>query len=93
VFVLEIYQHFCAFCFESVSGVFGTLKLISLDSAIGVQEESHFQLFNPLPGRALINFMGNTITTVVIAKSENENDLVKYRSVVGKRAVSRARNL
>jgi aerobic C4-dicarboxylate transport protein len=33
-------------------------------------------------GRALINFMGNTIATVIIAKSENEIDLAKYKSVV-----------
>jgi aerobic C4-dicarboxylate transport protein len=33
-------------------------------------------------GRALINFMGNTIATVIIAKSENELDMVKYRQVV-----------
>lgn len=38
-------------------------------------------------GRALINFMGNTIATVVIAKSENEIDLVTYRRVVEKRTV------
>ncbi|TCJ12079.1 C4-dicarboxylate transporter DctA [Flaviaesturariibacter flavus] len=33
-------------------------------------------------GRALINFMGNTVATVVIARSENEVDLVRYRAVV-----------
>jgi aerobic C4-dicarboxylate transport protein len=33
-------------------------------------------------GRAVINFMGNTIATVVIAKSENEIDMEKYRRVV-----------
>jgi aerobic C4-dicarboxylate transport protein len=33
-------------------------------------------------GRALINFIGNTIATVVIARSENEVDLVTYRRVV-----------
>lgn len=38
-------------------------------------------------GRALINFMGNTIATVVIAKSENEIDLVKYKAVVEKKVL------
>jgi aerobic C4-dicarboxylate transport protein len=33
-------------------------------------------------GRAIINFIGNTIATVIIAKSENEIDLVKYKQVV-----------
>lgn len=36
-------------------------------------------------GRAIINFIGNTIATVVIAKSEKEIDMVKYRSVVEKK--------
>lgn len=35
-------------------------------------------------GRAVINFMGNSIATVIIAKSENEIDWMKYRSVVEK---------
>lgn len=33
-------------------------------------------------GRAIINFIGNTIATVVIAKSENEIDMEKYKRVV-----------
>jgi aerobic C4-dicarboxylate transport protein len=33
-------------------------------------------------GRAIINFIGNTIATVVIAKSENELDMATYRRVV-----------
>ncbi len=33
-------------------------------------------------GRAIINFIGNTIATVVIAKSENELDLITYQQVV-----------
>lgn len=33
-------------------------------------------------GRAIINFIGNTIATVIIAKSENEVDMVKYKQVV-----------
>lgn len=33
-------------------------------------------------GRAIINFIGNTIATVIIAKSENEIDLGKYKLVV-----------
>jgi aerobic C4-dicarboxylate transport protein len=33
-------------------------------------------------GRAIINFIGNTVATVVIAKSEKEIDLVTYRRVV-----------
>jgi len=37
-------------------------------------------------GRAIINFIGNTIATVIIAKSENDIDMVKYRAVVEKRA-------
>ncbi|MGZ3837842.1 MAG: C4-dicarboxylate transporter DctA [Flavisolibacter sp.] len=38
-------------------------------------------------GRALINFIGNTIATVIIAKSEKEIDLTIYRKVVEKKAV------
>lgn len=38
-------------------------------------------------GRALINFMGNTIATVIIAKSENEIDWVKYKSIVEKQVL------
>lgn len=33
-------------------------------------------------GRAIINFIGNTVATVVIAQSEKEIDMVKYRQVV-----------
>jgi aerobic C4-dicarboxylate transport protein len=33
-------------------------------------------------GRAIINFIGNTVATVVIAKSENEIDIIKYKQVV-----------
>jgi aerobic C4-dicarboxylate transport protein len=33
-------------------------------------------------GRALINFIGNSIATVVIARSENELDIDQYREVV-----------
>ncbi len=36
-------------------------------------------------GRAIINFIGNTIATVVIAKSENEIDMAVYRRVVEKK--------
>ena len=36
-------------------------------------------------GRAIINFIGNTIATVIIAKSENEIDMVKYKQVVEKK--------
>lgn len=35
-------------------------------------------------GRAIINFIGNTVATVVIAKSENEIDMHVYRQVVEK---------
>jgi aerobic C4-dicarboxylate transport protein len=35
-------------------------------------------------GRAVINFIGNTIATVIIAKSENEIDLNVYERVVNK---------
>ncbi len=35
-------------------------------------------------GRAIINFIGNTIATVIIAKSENAIDMNIYRSVVEK---------
>jgi aerobic C4-dicarboxylate transport protein len=34
-------------------------------------------------GRALINFMGNTVATVIIAKSENAVDEEVYKRVVG----------
>ena len=36
-------------------------------------------------GRAIINFIGNTIATVIIAKSENEVDMVTYKQVVEKK--------
>ncbi|RYY00973.1 MAG: C4-dicarboxylate transporter DctA [Gammaproteobacteria bacterium] len=36
-------------------------------------------------GRAIINFIGNTIATVIIAKSENEVDMAVYRRVVEKK--------
>jgi aerobic C4-dicarboxylate transport protein len=36
-------------------------------------------------GRAIINFIGNTVATVIIAKSEKEIDMVKYRQVVEKK--------
>ncbi|RZM12094.1 MAG: cation:dicarboxylase symporter family transporter, partial [Pedobacter sp.] len=36
-------------------------------------------------GRAIINFIGNTVATVVIAKSENEIDMETYNRVVEKR--------
>jgi aerobic C4-dicarboxylate transport protein len=35
-------------------------------------------------GRAIINFIGNTIATVIIAKSEKEIDMEKYKMVVEK---------
>ena len=36
-------------------------------------------------GRAIINFIGNTVATVIIAKSENELDIKKYKEVVEKK--------
>lgn len=38
-------------------------------------------------GRAIINLIGNTVATVIIAKSENEIDLIKYKEVVEKNCV------
>jgi aerobic C4-dicarboxylate transport protein len=38
-------------------------------------------------GRAIINFIGNTIATVIIAKSEGELDMATYRRVVEKRGI------
>lgn len=35
-------------------------------------------------GRAIINFIGNTVATVVIAKSENEIDMERYNRIVEK---------
>jgi aerobic C4-dicarboxylate transport protein len=35
-------------------------------------------------GRAIINFIGNTVATVVIARSEKEIDMVRYREIVEK---------
>ena len=37
-------------------------------------------------GRAVINFIGNTVATVVIAKSENELNMVTYKNVVEHRS-------
>lgn len=36
-------------------------------------------------GRAIVNFIGNTVAAVVIAKSENEIDMAQYRRVVEKK--------
>jgi aerobic C4-dicarboxylate transport protein len=36
--------------------------------------------------RALTNFVGNTVATIVIAKSENAVDMVRYKEVVENRA-------
>ena len=33
-------------------------------------------------GRAIINFIGNTVATIVIAKSENAIDMDRYRFIV-----------
>lgn len=41
-------------------------------------------------GRAIINFIGNTIATVIIAKSENEIDMNVYQRVVEKKVLSNA---
>jgi aerobic C4-dicarboxylate transport protein len=38
-------------------------------------------------GRAIINFIGNTVATVIIAKSENAVDIEMYNAVVEKRRV------
>jgi aerobic C4-dicarboxylate transport protein len=42
-------------------------------------------------GRAIINFIGNTIATVIIAKSENEIDMATYRQVVEKQVSKKVR--
>jgi aerobic C4-dicarboxylate transport protein len=34
-------------------------------------------------GRAIVNFIGNTVATVIIAKNENGIDLIKYKQIVG----------
>jgi aerobic C4-dicarboxylate transport protein len=36
--------------------------------------------------RALTNFVGNTVATVVIAKSENAVDMLRYKQVVENKA-------
>lgn len=36
-------------------------------------------------GRAIVNIIGNTVATVVIAKSENEIDMEKYKMIVEKK--------
>lgn len=41
-------------------------------------------------GRAIINIIGNTIPTVVIAKSANAIDMEKYRQVVDVRLIKTA---
>jgi aerobic C4-dicarboxylate transport protein len=38
-------------------------------------------------GRAIINFIGNTVATVIIAKSEKEIDEEKYRMIVEKKGI------
>jgi aerobic C4-dicarboxylate transport protein len=38
-------------------------------------------------GRAVINFIGNTIATVIIAKSEREIDIIKYKRIVENKIV------
>ncbi|MEO7445365.1 MAG: C4-dicarboxylate transporter DctA [Ferruginibacter sp.] len=44
-------------------------------------------------GRAIINFIGNTIATVIIAKSENEIDMEIYDVVVNKKATVNTESL
>jgi aerobic C4-dicarboxylate transport protein len=39
-------------------------------------------------GRAVINFMGNSVATVIIAKSENAIDIERYNKVVNKRPIN-----
>lgn len=39
-------------------------------------------------GRAIINFIGNTIATIIIAKSENEIDMDTYNRVVDRKGLS-----
>jgi len=39
-------------------------------------------------GRAIVNIIGNTVATVVIAKSENEIDIIKYKEVVEKKQLA-----
>ena len=39
-------------------------------------------------GRAIVNFIGNTVATVVIAKSENALDELKYKTVVEKSGIT-----
>lgn len=41
-------------------------------------------------GRAIINFIGNTIATVIIAKTENEINMQQYRRVVEQRQEEKA---
>jgi aerobic C4-dicarboxylate transport protein len=36
-------------------------------------------------GRAIVNIIGNTVATVVIARSENEIDMEKYKTIVEKK--------
>lgn len=38
-------------------------------------------------GRAIVNIIGNTVATVVIARSENEIDIIKYKQIVEKKQV------
>lgn len=69
--------------FIVLASTLATIKVIPLEGLALLIGVDRFMS----EGRAIINFIGNTVATVIIAKSENEIDLIKYKEVVGKNCV------
>lgn len=65
--------------FIVLASTLSTLKVIPLEGLALLIGVDRFMS----EGRALINFIGNTVASVVIAKSENAIDEVKFKKVVG----------
>ncbi|RXK86073.1 C4-dicarboxylate transporter DctA [Filimonas effusa] len=69
--------------FIVLASTLSALKIIPIESLALLIGVDRFMS----EGRAIINFIGNTIATVVIAKSENALDTATYQRVVNKKAI------
>ncbi|MBO9565001.1 MAG: C4-dicarboxylate transporter DctA [Niastella sp.] len=67
--------------FIVLASTLATLKVIPIEGLALLIGVDRFMS----EGRAIINFIGNTIATVIIAKSEKEIDMTVYKNVVEKR--------
>jgi aerobic C4-dicarboxylate transport protein len=66
--------------FIVLASTLSTLKVIPLEGLALLIGVDRFMS----EGRAIINFIGNTVATVIIAKSEKELDMTVYKNVVEK---------